>query len=509
MTVRILLIDLSALYWTLWHASKGEASSIAYDRTIMRIEHEAAQYDHVGICCDSPKCFRKEIDPNYKAQREAKPTGAIEQLQRVVRTLKARGHHILVAEGFEGDDIIATAVTWALDAIPECDITILGADKDLYALLDDQVRIHNHQTGQMFGTEDLWAKAKIRPHQVPEYLALTGDGSDNVAGVTGVGAKTATALLNQYNSLDGIFDAVVNNVTSFGGKKALVANLVADEENARNALKLTTLRTDAPIECSDILQPITPIHQAEEGPPPMDEGEPIESTSEDAPPDEAPAQSQPRPSEPEQQAAPEASAGEMQVAPRAVGGSALARTEEWTLQLEPRGMKGAWWVAQQLIQSGMFRKKFTHTTEALVAIMAGRERGMGVFQAMDNIDIVEGNPRFKSRAIIGMARSFRECEYLEPVLDECDATKAVWRTKRRGRPEQRHTYTIEDAELAGLVRTTSKGKANNWMRIPKPMLRKQAGVELAREIYPEVCAGVYSTDELIPQEYVVEAEEVA
>lgn len=535
---RILLVDFSALFWTLWHATAGESSNEAYERSLRVVEHSAAEHDHTAICCDSPRSWRREVFPDYKAQRPPKPHGAVELLKRTVAKLKERGHHILVADGFEGDDVIATACAWALDALPGCQVTIKGADKDLFALLSDQVSIEKID-GETFGLADLKQRADITPADVPLYLALIGDKADNIPGVTKCGPKTASWLIAEFGTVDKLFHAVRETPTVFGGKKALVANLMeCGEAGVREAMRLTTLRRDVPIDCTVILEPIKPRVKFGGGPPPEDGSE---MPTEDGPPPEnedhmdsdvpdaeytsdpggeAPAATapEPAPAPPEQPApmpakpppAPKpdprnATAGQAEMMARAeqqrAPSTALARTTEWSLQLEPTGLRSAWWMAEKVVSSGLFRKKFTEPAQAFTAIMAGRERGMGVFQAMLNVDIVEGAPRFTSRSIIGMVRASPHCEYIEPVLDACDETKAVWRAKRLGRPEQTHTYTIHDAKLAGLVRERS-----NWERVPKPMLRKQAGVELAREMFPEVIAGVYSIEEMVDREYTVNAE---
>lgn len=239
MTLSILAVDFSAIFRRHVASSSDQVFSSAFDYTLRDIEEHARGYDRVAICCDGPrnKSFRRAMFPEYKAHREATPREVIFQGRRAIEALRAKGYTVLRAEEYEADDIIATVCAWAVER--NHTVGILGIDKDLRQCLNPAVAMVNPSTGEVTTAEDL---APLEPHQVPMWLALMGDSSDNVPGVPGIGDKTAKVLLAQHGTLEGIYLAL----DSFTPKKreALEQNKAA----LYQALELTKLRDNVPLE---------------------------------------------------------------------------------------------------------------------------------------------------------------------------------------------------------------------------------------------------------------------
>jgi hypothetical protein len=115
--------------------------------------------------------------------------------------------------------------------------------------------------------------------------------------------------------------------------------------------------------------------------------------------------------------------------------------------------------------------------------------GLGALTALDTIVMIKGKPALSAHLIIARAKQHPDCLFFQLVSSDDKA--ATWATQRRGNPEQtRMTYTIEQAQQAGLA-----GRGN-WLTRPAELLRKTAGVQLARAEYPEFLLGAYAQEEM-------------
>ena len=189
------------------------------------------------------KTFRHEIYPEYKANRFKTPEDLHAQVPWIEEILNALKIPVLRVDGFEADDIIATVAKKCKEEGREC--RILSGDKDLLQLVDETCKemVPNKANGgwETNGKEDVFAKWGIYPEKILDYLSLVGDASDNVPGVKGVGDKTAIKLLNQYKTLDGIYEHAEEI------KGALGEKIRKDKENAYFSKKLITLNENVPI----------------------------------------------------------------------------------------------------------------------------------------------------------------------------------------------------------------------------------------------------------------------
>lgn len=211
----------------------GEPTHAIYGFTAMLLKL-LSQYqpDFVAVAVDMPgKTFRDELYSDYKATRAATPDDLTAQVPRIFDLISRFGIPVVGWPGLEADDIIAT-ITDRILRDPACNdiyVRIISKDKDLEQLLCDRVTLFDIHTEAVLDTATLWETKGIRPEQVIDVLALTGDTVDNVPGVEGIGPKTAAQLIQQFGSLEGI----LANLDQIKGKRR--ENL----EKARDTLALS------------------------------------------------------------------------------------------------------------------------------------------------------------------------------------------------------------------------------------------------------------------------------
>ena len=226
----------------------GEATHavFGFTGTLIRILTEL-QAKYVVAAIDTPGgTFRNELYSEYKANRSPPPDDLVTQIHRILQLLEVFGILTLGKPELEADDIIASVTQVVLDDpdTQDVDVTIISRDKDLEQLLGDRVVMLDLHNDKIIDERSLWETKGIKPSQVVDVLALMGDTSDNVPGVPKIGLKTAAQLIQQYGSIDGIFD----NIDEIKGKRR--ENL----EKARSQLplsqELVTLKRDAALNFS-------------------------------------------------------------------------------------------------------------------------------------------------------------------------------------------------------------------------------------------------------------------
>lgn len=196
---------------------------------------------HLAVVYDSrTPTFRSEIYPEYKAHRDAAPEDLLAQLPEIEEMLRVLGVPILQKDGFEADDLIATAATWCRAEEVPC--WIVSGDKDLMQLVGGSVRmLRTDSRGQLidYDAERVFADKGVRPDQIIDFLALLGDTSDNVPGVAGVGEKTAQKLLAEFGSLENLY----NNLDK-AGSESQRRKLAEGRESAWLSQRLVQLALD-------------------------------------------------------------------------------------------------------------------------------------------------------------------------------------------------------------------------------------------------------------------------
>ena len=226
----------------------GEATHAVFGfaGTLIRILTEL-QAKYVVAAIDMPgDTFRHELYSEYKANRSAPPDDLVTQIHRVIQLLEAFGILTLGKPELEADDIIASVTQAILDDpdAEDIDVSIISRDKDLEQLLNDRVTMLDLHNDKIIDERSLWETKGIKPDQVVDVLALMGDSSDNVPGVEKIGLKTAAQLIQQYDSIDGIFE----NIDEIKGKRR--ENLEKARTQLALAQQLVTLRRDATLDFS-------------------------------------------------------------------------------------------------------------------------------------------------------------------------------------------------------------------------------------------------------------------
>ena len=227
--------------------ASGQVTNAVYGFTSMLINLlKDHQPDRIAVAFDRPEpTFRHEMISDYKAGRAEAPDILRQQMglvRQLVNTL-----HIPTVElaGFEADDVIATLATQARDR--ELDVMIVTGDRDTYQLVEDpHIKVLYNRRGVsdyvLYDEAGIHDRTGVTPVQYPEYAALRGDPSDNLAGVPGVGEKTAAKLINTYGNLDGVF-AHLDELTP-----KLRQNMAEAERMVRRNAQATPLIRDVPLD---------------------------------------------------------------------------------------------------------------------------------------------------------------------------------------------------------------------------------------------------------------------
>lgn len=200
--------------------------------------------DHIGVVFDvSRQTFRRELYPEYKANRPATPDEIVSQFKLVRECVDALGLVRVESEGYEADDLIASYAAeaiWKAGAV----VTIVSPDKDLLQLVDDEhgCQVFNPMHNRMIHEAGVLEKFGVGPTLVCDVLALVGDATDNVPGVKGIGIKTATALIQKYGDLESL---LANTRTVQPARHA--ESLHREAGAARMSKRLVTLKRDVPL----------------------------------------------------------------------------------------------------------------------------------------------------------------------------------------------------------------------------------------------------------------------
>ncbi len=242
------VVDLSSYVLRAYHAitpltsPTGEPTHATYGTMTMleRLVRERRP-TFVAIAMDAGRdTFRKQIYQDYKANRPPAPDDLKVQFARCEEIVQAFGIPTFKQPGVEADDLIATVVKQAEEQ--GLNVVVVGADKDLMQLVSDKVVLWDTMRDRVFGVPEVEERYGVRVNQLRDLLALMGDSSDNIPGVPHVGPKTARDLLNEYETLEGVYEHV-DQIT----KKKLKANLQEHQEQALLSQKLVTLKNDCPL----------------------------------------------------------------------------------------------------------------------------------------------------------------------------------------------------------------------------------------------------------------------
>jgi DNA polymerase-1 len=215
------------------------AGVFGFTSVLLRIL-EQEHPDYLVVVFDTGRTFRDDLFPQYKGTREKMPDDLVIQMARVRQIVDAFDIPRLEMEGYEADDVLGSVARQA--AQEGLGVKIITGDRDLLQLVNDRIIVNlpgrSLADAKDYFPQDVVEYLGIPPRQVVDFKALVGDKSDNIPGVSGIGEKTAISLLQQYDTLDGIY-AHLEELSGSIRKK-----LEADRENAYLSQKLATIVQD-------------------------------------------------------------------------------------------------------------------------------------------------------------------------------------------------------------------------------------------------------------------------
>jgi DNA polymerase-1 len=243
------LIDGSSYLYRAFHAlpnlsnSRGEPTGalLGVANMLKRLLNEENP-DYIAVVFDAKgPTFRHKMYPEYKANRPPMPQELRVQVEQILEFTRMLGLPLVQVEGVEADDVIGTLSKAAEKAGMNCIIST--GDKDLAQLVSSNTTLVNTMTNTRMDRNGVKEKFGVTPEQIVDFLALTGDTSDNIPGVTKCGPKTAAKWLNTYHTLD----EVMNRSEEVGGK--IGEYLRAALEQLPLSRELTTIRRDLDLDC--------------------------------------------------------------------------------------------------------------------------------------------------------------------------------------------------------------------------------------------------------------------
>jgi DNA polymerase I len=253
-TRRLHLIDGSGYIYRAFHAipglrtGAGVPTNAAYGfATMVAKLLREERPEHVVVVFDAPGgTFRDDLFAQYKQHRPPMPDDLKPQLPLVRRIVAAMRLPAIEYPGVEADDVIGTLAAQASRAGIET--VIVTGDKDMMQLVDERTTLLDTMRDRRVGVAEVRAKFGVGPDLVPDVLGLMGDAVDNIPGVTGVGEKTATALVSKIGAVETILDRLeaVETIGLRGAKKVREA-LAREAETARLSKQLAIIRCDVPL----------------------------------------------------------------------------------------------------------------------------------------------------------------------------------------------------------------------------------------------------------------------
>jgi DNA polymerase I len=251
---KLVLIDGHALAYRAYFAlqqtgmatRQGEPTHAVYGFCLMLLGVlEEEQPDYMAVAFDVGETFRHQQYHAYKATREKAPEDLHAQVERIKQVVQAFGVQILTAEGYEADDVLGTVARQAGEQGVET--LIVTGDRDTFQLVSPSTKVLI--SGRKFSDREVYDPARVAerydgltPEQLVDMKGLMGDSSDNIPGVKGIGIKTATKLLLEYDTLEGVYQHLEQVSGRYRSK------LEEQRESAFMSRKLGRIVTDVPVE---------------------------------------------------------------------------------------------------------------------------------------------------------------------------------------------------------------------------------------------------------------------
>ncbi len=265
----LILIDGFSLVFRAYHAlqrtgmksASGEPTFAVFAfANILTSLLEKHDPDAIAVVFDTAEpTFRHEMYPEYKAHRDAFPDDLVPQLARIKQMITDMGLEQVEAVGYEADDIIGTIAH--RESHDGHEVLCVTSDKDYFQLVTEKVKILRpaKQVGEydVYDADRVKEKFGVVPEHVIDALALIGDSSDNVPGVKGIGEKTAMPLIEQFGTVENLYDHL-DDVDKPGTRKKLEES----KDNAFLSKKLVTIHTDVPVDAKRVALERKPMNFA-------------------------------------------------------------------------------------------------------------------------------------------------------------------------------------------------------------------------------------------------------
>src|SRR3989338_7121324 len=252
---KLIIIDSHSLLYRAFHAlpplvnSKGQPTGAIYGFLLTLFKAiKDVEANYVVACFDTPKTtFRHQAFREYKAHRAAMPEGIVSQIPLVKEVLQSFGIPIFEKDGYEADDVVATI---SQTAKQDAEVYIVSGDLDNLQLVDQRVNVYTLGRGikdsVVYNTEKVVERFGVNPEQMNDFKALTGDVSDNIPGVPGVGKTTAAEIIQKYGSIKNLYNELSTDTAVL--KPKVKEALKVNKESAFLSLRLVETRKDVDID---------------------------------------------------------------------------------------------------------------------------------------------------------------------------------------------------------------------------------------------------------------------
>jgi DNA polymerase-1 len=254
MAKRLIIIDSNALLHRAFHAlpplmtKSGQETGAVYGflLTLFKAINDL-KADYVVACFDTKMpTFRHEMFKDYKAQRAPTPAGIISQIPIAKEVLEAFKIPVFAKEGVEADDLIATICA----KTPDVEIYIVSGDLDNTQLVNENIKVYTLGKGikdtVIYDINKVRERFGVEPSQMVDFKALTGDASDNIPGVEGIGKKTAAEIIQKYGSIKNLYQELATDTAIL--KPKVKEALKQNKESALMSRDLAQMKNDVDID---------------------------------------------------------------------------------------------------------------------------------------------------------------------------------------------------------------------------------------------------------------------
>jgi DNA polymerase-1 len=258
MEKRLIVIDSNALLHRAFHAlpplatKDGQPTGAVYGFLLTLFKAiKDLNPDYIVACFDTKaKTFRHEKFEQYKAQRPVTPSEIISQIPVAKEVLEAFSIPVFAKDGFEADDLIATICKLAPEQNRNLEIFILTGDLDNLQLVNEKIKVYTLGRGIkdtiIYDTNKVIERFGVKPEQMVDFKALTGDPSDNIKGVEGIGKKTAAEIIQKYDTIKNLYQELSTDTAVL--KPKVKEALKQNKESALMSYELAKMDCDVEID---------------------------------------------------------------------------------------------------------------------------------------------------------------------------------------------------------------------------------------------------------------------